>query len=242
MTRMCLVLIFDLDDTLYDERQYVASGFKAVADFGACRFGWDADASFESLIRILESHGRGKVFDIWLKDGGVRGKAITQAAVRQYRAHEPRIALNEQAKYLLPSIYDRYPLYLVTDGHKEVQARKIKALGISKWFRKMYITHRYGRSRSKPSSYCFNLIRAREHCDWPNLVYVGDNPEKDFVRLNALGAKTIRVLTGVHRHRLAAPGHEARWVLGDLSELPNTLLQIERDLGSNLGSEICGQR
>ena len=39
-----MILVFDLDDTLYPERTYVESGFKAVADSLAQKFGFDADA------------------------------------------------------------------------------------------------------------------------------------------------------------------------------------------------------
>jgi putative hydrolase of the HAD superfamily len=212
-----MILIFDLDDTLYDERTFVLSGFAAVARWGEERFGAPAADSLAELTALLDRDGRGKVFDDWLK-----GRAPVRDALRVYRHHQPEIALSPAAAATLDALADR-PLYLVTDGHKLVQANKVAALGIAGRFRRCYLTNRYGRHNAKPSLYCFDLIRRRERADWSDLVYVGDNPAKDFVALNAVGATTVRVLTGRHRDDPAAAGHEARFRLGDLSELPPLL-------------------
>lgn len=91
---------------------------------------------------------------------------------------------------------------------------------------KVYITHQYGLRYSKPAIYCFELIRAREGCEWNDLVYVGDNPAKDFVNLTPLGVHTIRVLTGEHNKAVARPGYEASYVIDNLDELHNCLLNL----------------
>ena len=44
---------------------------------------------------------------------------------------------------------------------------------------------------------------------WEELVYIGDNPAKDFVNLNGVGAKTIRVLIGMHADMHALLAHDA---------------------------------
>jgi putative hydrolase of the HAD superfamily len=213
-----MILVFDLDDTLYDERTYVESGLHAVAAMGADVYGLDAGASFRFMVRVLDDEGRGAIFDKWLSAHGAHGKTRVQACVRVYRHHTPRLALNDDAKVLLPKLTD-YPLYLVTDGHKLVQHRKIEALGIAPLFRKVFITHRYGIRHAKPSTYCFERILEREKTGWESLTYVGDNPAKDFVNLNRAGAHTVRVLTGVHKDSIAADGHEAKRRIAHLGEL-----------------------
>ncbi len=212
-----MIPIFDLDDTLYDERTYVVSGFRAVALWGQKRFGQDADDSFAELIRRLDEDGRGRIFDDWL-----RGRASVREAIKVYRHHDPDIALKPEALALLDHLVGR-PLYLVTDGHKIVQAKKIRSLGIEDRFRKCYLTNRYGQPHAKPSLYCFELIRKREKASWPDLVYVGDNPAKDFVSLNHVGAITVRIVTGSHAQVAAARGYEARHRIVSLSELPSLL-------------------
>lgn len=215
-----MILIFDLDDTLYDEASYVRSGFRAVARWGEERFGQDAHDSFVELEAILRRDGRGQVFDTWL-----RGRASVREAVRVYRHHDPDIALPQSSREVLDAVA-AYPLYLVTDGHKVVQARKIEALGIGGRFRHCYVTHRYGRSSAKPSPRCFELIKAREHAEWDELVHVGDDPAKDFVTLNRLGAHTIRVLTGRHAIVRGDSEHEAHHQAATLLEVPAMIEQL----------------
>ena len=51
------------------------------------------------------------------------------------------------------------------------------------------------------------------------MVYVGDNPAKDFINLNKLGMPTVRVLTGVHASAAAQPGFDAKYTISKLTEL-----------------------
>ena len=217
-----MVLIFDLDDTLYDERTYVESGFRAVARWGKDRFGWEEDASFKTMISVLDTEGRGAVFNSWIERNGVRSTAAIRTCIKVYRHHSPEISLAESTKELLASL-SGFPLYLVSDGHKIVQARKIAALNIASQFRHCYITHRYGVASAKPSLRCFELIKARERCKWSDLTYIGDNPAKDFVSLNTVGANTIRVKTGLHKHVVAKPGFEARHLISGLHQLQSII-------------------
>jgi putative hydrolase of the HAD superfamily len=219
---MSTVLVFDLDDTLYDERSYVESGFRAVAAFGEAQFGWEPDASFRFMIDVLEKEGRGCVFDRWLAAHGKGSKTLVAECVRQYRHHRPRLRLDARAGALLPML-EGYPLYIVTDGHKLVQQLKVEALGLAPFFRHVFITHRYGIARAKPSTYCFERILEREGCDWSSLTYTGDNPAKDFVGLNRKGANTVRVLTGMHKDAVAVEGYEAQHRISHLGEFPDIL-------------------
>ena len=78
----------------------------------------------------------------------------------------------------------------------------------------------FGVKHAKPSTYCFEKIRQAEQCQWYEMVYIGDNPAKDFVNLNKLGMPTVRVLTGVHKNALAKPGFDAKFTIQNLNELP----------------------
>jgi putative hydrolase of the HAD superfamily len=208
-----MILVFDLDDTLYDELSYVRSGFLAVADWGKKALGIDPDRSFQQLNEIHEREGRGRIFDLWLA-----GRASVASAVSVYRHHVPKIELWESAINAISALRD-YPLYIVTDGHKVVQDKKLTALGLRSHIRHAFITHRYGIARAKPSTFCFELIARREGRPLSELIYIGDNPLKDFVGLNATGARTVRVLTGQYRDVIAPPGFDAQIRIKDLSYL-----------------------
>ena len=227
-----MILIFDLDDTLYPENTYVESGFNAVADRLQALRGWNAEESLCYLREVLERKGRGKVFNELLALHGEYRRSAVNECIMTYRHHQPKIQLADSVKRLLSHLPP--PLYMVTDGHKVVQRNKVQALDIESLFAKVYITHRYGLRHAKPSTRCFELIRARERCAWTDLVYVGDNPAKDFVNLTPLGVQTVRVLTGNHKGAIAKPGFEANQVIDSLDQLPACLPYLSRL--SNLGA------
>jgi putative hydrolase of the HAD superfamily len=217
-----MVLIFDLDDTLYPERTYVESGLRAVARFGYEEFGWNREVSFRFMLNTLDRQSRGAIFNKWLASHDCSQKSLVEKCVNIYRHHTPHLQLHPDARKAL-LILKKYPLYVVTDGHKIAQQKKADALRLHRWFRKVLLTHRYGRKHAKPSTYCFNLIRLQERCAWSDIVYIGDNPVKDFVNLNLLGATTVRVLTGMHKNVRAKKGFDARHRIPNLSHLAKLL-------------------
>jgi len=221
-----MILVFDLDDTLYDELTFVRSGFRAVAEYGDRHWGWDAEQSYAVMLDVLARQGRGAVFDRWLSGHGVVGRAAVQRCVRVYRHHEPRLRLFPVADELLRTLARAHRLYIVTDGHKVVQANKIGALELEPRVARAYITHRYGIRNAKPSTHCFELIRRRESCRWSDMAYIGDNPAKDFVNLNPLGVQTVRVLTGSHRDVRARAGYDARHTIPDLEHFAALVDQL----------------
>lgn len=220
-----MILIFDLDDTLYDEMSFVRSGLAAVAQHGKDVFGWDAEQSFSFMNQVLEREGRGRVFDRWLESHRRLSKSRVTECVQVYRHHRPDLKLFPAARVMLERYHGRVPLYLITDGHKIVQKNKIEALGLFPAFRRVFITHRFGIRNAKPSIHCFEHVRRAEGCSWVDMVYVGDNPAKDFVNLNPLGTLTVRVRTGGHRNVVARTGHDAQISIPDLDGLSEVLAQ-----------------
>lgn len=219
-----MIPIFDLDDTLYPERTYVESGFFAVALMLEQRFGWPADESYAHMLNTLAAEGRGEVFNRLLAAKDALNYSRVHDCIHTYRHHEPIIQLNPIACNVLGNLNVRP--YLVTDGHKVVQQKKVEALGLEAQFKKIYITHRYGIKNAKPSTYCFERIKKREKCEWSDMFYVADNPAKDFVNLNPLGVHTIRVSTGEHSKAIAQPGFDAMYKINTLDELKNVLKEI----------------
>ncbi|TMA51722.1 MAG: ATP-grasp domain-containing protein, partial [Deltaproteobacteria bacterium] len=86
------VVVFDLDDTLFPERDYVRSGFAALEDevrrvFGASAFGAVAWELFEAGVR-------GRIIDAALARLGLPADAATVGSlVDCYRRHRPSIGL-----------------------------------------------------------------------------------------------------------------------------------------------------
>lgn len=217
-----MILIFDLDDTLYPECSYVDSGLTAVSEYLTHRFGLEVLSTKNTLSQILSTDGRGQVFNTFLRSVDLYNKKNVRECLSAYRTHRPSISLFSETLSVLNAL-SQYPHYVVTDGNKVVQYNKVLALGIEPLFKKVFITHRYGKQHAKPSPYCFNLIRQREKVNWSDIVYVGDNPNKDFVNLNGLGATTIRVLTGMFRGVVADKQFDAKYTIEHIRTLPKLI-------------------
>ncbi len=213
-----MILVFDLDDTLYDELSYVRSGFAAVAHFAGKLFGIPEDELLQEFLECLERDGRGAVFNSALAKYGVSREGIVGECVGVYRSHVPRLEIYPAARRMLDSLTD-WPLYLVTDGYPMAQLAKIMALGLDRKFAATFATSAFGEEYEKPSTRCFDMIAAIAGEPIESLCYVGDNPAKDFVGLNERGATTVRVLTGQHADAVAAEGYDAQHVIEDLGDL-----------------------
>jgi putative hydrolase of the HAD superfamily len=219
-----VIVALDLDDTLYPEETFVRSGFRAVAHALGERWGVDEGEAFDMMWRSLQESGRGSQFDDVVEHFGVR-QSVAEL-VRIYRHHRPEISLPEESRRALEALAPR-PLYVVTDGHKVVQQNKIDALGIGPLLRHAYVTHRHGIRHRKPSTRVFELILRRERCSPADLVYVGDDPAKDFRGIRPLGIHTIRVLTGRHSVVEVDSEDDAELAVAGMADVPAAVKGLE---------------
>lgn len=218
MTLDGMILVFDLDDTLYPEITYVYSGFRAVSRFLSTELGISPTGLEDMMKDILEQEGRGKVFNVVLEKYGLSSKRNISNCLKTYRFHKPDIQLYDDAREVLEKLRLRKK-YLVTDGNKIVQQNKIEALKLRPLFNKIFITHRYGIAKAKPDPYCFLQICKLEKAQPENVVYIGDNPNKDFVGIKKLGFKTIRVKRGMFKDILMPVEYEADFCVNSLLDI-----------------------
>ena len=221
-----MIVAFDLDDTLYPEITYVRSGFRAVARALHARWGIAEQDAFDAMCASLESAGRGTQFDDVVAAFGLTGRQSVRELVRVYRHHVPSLTLPEESRRTLEALRPR-PLYVVTDGHKVVQQRKLDALGLAPHLRHAYITHRYGVHHRKPSVRVFELMMRRERCGPDDIVYVGDDPSKDFRGIRPLGLHTVRVLTGRHAAVIVPPEQDAARTVASVTAVPGVVRELE---------------
>lgn len=219
-----MVIVFDLDDTLYEELSYVRSGFLAVAKHLANRYGIPVNDSYQYMLDKLQQ-GRGRIFDDLLLKYAIYNKDLVKKCISIYRLHQPDIHLDEDAVFCLNN-FKQYPLYIVTDGNRIVQKNKLLALGLFEKVKFCFITHCYGLKHSKPSPYCFLKICALEKVEPNKVIYIGDNPAKDFVGIKPLGFKTIRILKGQHKNISLPESFEAQLQIASLYELNHQVLNL----------------
>lgn len=185
-------VVFDLDDTLYAEKDYVYSGFAAVDEFLRAEH---SAPGFESAARGLFDAGlRGRIFDEVLPGLGMAPDGdLIATLVTVYREHRPVLQLHADATTALSWCGGKVRIGLITDGYAVTQAQKVAALNLEAIIPHRILTDTLGRSAWKPSPIAFQ--RMMELCPGPasGFVYVGDNPRKDFLPGRELGWRTIRI-------------------------------------------------
>jgi len=214
------VVVFDLDDTLYSELDYVRSGLKFVANNFSGTLQVQPNELYKLFLKSLEM-GRSHIFNRVFDELLLNSSKNVERCVSLYRCHTPDISLYPESLNVLKKVAKQYPVYIVTDGNKLVQERKLRALGLyeSPLIKKSYITYRFGLKNAKPSPYCFNKIASQEKIKTDELVYIADNPKKDFVGINPLGYKTIRIRSGQHKDCYYGDEYEAEYIVNTLTDV-----------------------
>lgn len=186
-------IIFDLDDTLYAERDYVYSGFRAVATWSEARFGFLSDQVYAGLVEVFESGARQNTFDKWLTMNNILSKEYVNEMVCIYRQHKPTLSPSPGVVDLLGRISQHCRLGLLSDGTLPVQRGKLDALGIEQYFDAIVFSDEWGRDAWKPSTRPFEIALSRLAIQPTRSVYVADNPQKDFLGARRSGLAGIRL-------------------------------------------------
>ena len=185
-------VIFDLDDTLYSEKEYVRSGFSAIAKILP-----EIQNAEEKLYSLFES---GKpAIDYLLRSEKIYSDELMEECLNAYRTHTPDIHLYDGVRELLLRLRkEGYMLGIITDGRPDGQRAKISVLGLDTLVHEIIITDELGGIEArKPSDKAFLLMHERlnkisgEKIDYSEMCYVGDNTAKDFIAPVSLGMRAI---------------------------------------------------
>ena len=220
-------IIFDMDDTLYPERNFVFSGFLAVSVWAEAHLGIMAEDAFAELWKYFVDGVRGNTFDLWLEGRGFRPETYRDDLVKIYRTHKPSLTPFREVPPLLESLKGRFKLALLADGYLDVQRRKLRALAIAHYLEVVVFSDAFGRGSWKPSTRPFECVLSELGIAPDVAVYVGDNPLKDFYGAKQLGMFTIQLNTptGEYCH-LTPPSvqHAADKVCNSFSDLRKLLI------------------
>lgn len=221
---MLQAVVFDLDDTLYDEAEYVNQAFAYTAAYLAEKLGAPSRkaALHGRMLELLERDGRGRIFDAICAE--TRAALSVEELVQIYRSTKPVLRLYPDAELLLQSLSEKQrSTGLITDGCSRVQHAKIAALGLDKRLDCVVVTDDFG--LSKPQAAVYEKCLLALGCAASEAAYVGDNPQKDFIGAKTLGMDTFRIVRekGMHMRDEAEPEREAAHRIAALTELEGWL-------------------
>lgn len=190
-------VLFDLDDTLFDQRDWLDGAWAAVACRAVELCGHPATGLADVLRAVSADGGSAQ--------GGIIDRAVAQCGldlaiaplVEAFRTHRPdRLEPYPGVRDGLARLAAIMPIGIVTDGDCGIQQGKLAALGLGDCLSAVILSDSLGRSRRKPDPAPFRAALDALGAEPAGVVFVGDNPRKDVAGAAALGMTTIRVRTG----------------------------------------------
>ncbi len=228
---MIKTIIFDLDDTLYPEKEFVESGFKAVAKYISKKYGIHYNKIFNILKKNFKQGLRKKNFDKLLKKINLNKERV-QKLVKIYRNHNPKsISLYSNSEKILKELKNDFKICLITDGWKTSQDNKISALKIRKYFDEILISNNPEKNNWKQSGKPFKNILRKMKIKPTEVIYIGDNPLKDFIGPKKLGIFTVRIKrqNGEYNNIKVENKHKADFIILNLLVLKKIIRQINNE-------------
>lgn len=212
------VIVFDLEDTLYKEVDFLKSGYHAVADYLNHAYG--VRDLYEEMWNSFQK-GIGDVFQKVLDDAHLPVEKT--ALIDIYRYHKPQIGLDQDTQVVLQQLHRQCHLALITDGRSETKKNTIEALGVSDYidWADIYVSDEVGCLKTEPLSF-LKIMKRYPACHY---VYVGDNTEKDFIVPNQLGWDSYCLLDdgrNIHRQDFSLDASKMpRHIIHNIMELLN---------------------
>ena len=194
-------LIFDVDDTLYEqivpfenaytslfdmdidmEKFYLLSRYYSDIKFKASRNG-EMTMDEYHIYRIQEA---AKDLGVYLSDE----QALNMQ--KEYKKNQQKLQMSDITISILELAKENdVKLGIITNGPSEHQWSKIKTLGVERWIDKENIIVSGDYSINKPDVRIFEIMQEKLQLPNDSLYYIGDSLENDIVGANNAGWKAI---------------------------------------------------
>lgn len=224
-----LIVVLDLDDTLYNEFDFLKSAFHEISNYLSSIINIKEAFIFEAMLNYYNNNLN--TFEEVLKTYKIETVTINQL-INIYRNHIPKIQLSKSTESALMFLKQMsYKVGIITDGRSIQQRNKISALGLVDYFDDIIISEEFGSEKPNPNNFKFFM---NKYGDEYQYVYIGDNVNKDFIVPNSLGWTSICLLDSgknIHKQSFNLENYKMPlYVINDLKDIQNIL---ENKLGSS---------
>lgn len=197
-------LFFDLDDTLWAFSDNAADTFREMYDrFGYGRyfrsFGHFYGLYQEQNHKLWKDYADGRVtkdelnrrrFLYPLQAVGVDDAALAQRFAEGFFAVIPtKSRLVPGAKEVLDYLCGRYRLYILSNGFRELQLRKMQSAGIDGYFRKVVLSEDIGVLKPWPPIFHFALSATQSQLG--ESLMIGDSWDNDVAGARGVGMHQV---------------------------------------------------
>ena len=158
---MIKVVIFDLDDTLIAEKEYIKSGYREVARYLSEKYNVVQEVIYKELWEIFKKDTK-NVFNQWFEYHRITYSVENiKNLIRIYREHIPtELDYYADVKPILKYLRKKNKkIGIISDGYISTQENKIKVLEAKKDFDKIILTENLGREFWNPHPRSCEIIR-----------------------------------------------------------------------------------
>ena len=197
-------LFIDLDDTLYDFSAASQESFRETYDLLHYDRFFKSFEHFYSLyepynLRLWHIYGEGKItkeelnkrrYSYPLEVVGIHDQELADTFCREALGRIPtKNKLIKGAIELLEYLRPRYNLYILSNGFKELQSRKMRTAGIDKYFDALILSEDIGVNKPNRELYEYALQKTSSKVE--ESIMIGDMFETDIVGAENIGMKQI---------------------------------------------------
>jgi len=213
---------FDLDGTLFDDRQYARVGLEHAGAVYAEQTG--VDLTDEFLRAYFQADETDATFDAVLAAHEHSLDAVPML-VDAYHDNDAALVPFPDVEPTLAALETEYALGLITGGRNG--RSKLRRLGLAEYFDVVVVTPEIGASKLEPEPY----ETALRQLDAPAsaAVYVGDRPSLDVPQPRSLGMQTVRVRRGHYAEREPTEDAVPDATIESLAALPDVLASLSDD-------------
>ncbi len=171
---------FDLDGTLYDEKEFIQQAYQSIAQFLSINSIKNKRQIYDYMLGLWTEKGSSYsgLFQDAIDFSEISvSKATVSKCVELYRVAPFSIHLGDSASELFDyCVGHKYRLFMITDGNENLQQRKISSLGVTRYIEKenIVITGSMGKPFYKPSTAGLEKISFVKRYRPEELIYIGD--------------------------------------------------------------------
>ena len=197
-------LFFDLDDTLWAFSENARNTFEEVYQNYKFDSYFDSFEHYYALyqkrnVELWDEYAEGKVTKAELNDQrflyplqavGVDDAALSKRFSEDFFAIVPtKKKLMPYAKEILEHLAPKYNLYILSNGFRELQAKKMKASGIDHYFKKIILSEDIGVMKPYPEIFHFALSATQS--ELKESLMIGDSWKADITGANGVGMDQV---------------------------------------------------
>lgn len=174
-------IIFDLDNTLYDEIEYLSKAYFYIGNkISKLSNHFSAQDIFIYLLEEFKANGRKNLYQKLITKFDVVNYSLSDFLddLREVVIQENSIQIKEQFYSFITTNINNYKFFIATNGNKIQQENKIRSINIpfKNRFNIVYCDD-FGNNKRKPNPFFINYISKSFEIKLNDMIFIGDSVE-----------------------------------------------------------------